>query len=114
MMVIIIFFQPPQAMFFAFCFLSTGEVPERQGGFDFVPFDFDATRRGVENAFHTFALQVFKAILGFTEPIINSINRVWRMGGLTRDGTVEPVLRDRILTRERGQGKIILPVQLSS
>ena len=28
----------------------------------------------------------------------------WRMGRLTRDGTAEPVSRDQILRRERGQG----------
>ena len=28
------------------------------------------------------------------------------MSRLTRDGTVEPVLRDQILRRERGQGNI--------
>ena len=31
----------------------------------------------------------------------------WRMGGLTRDGTAEPVSRDQILRRERGRGKFI-------
>ena len=31
----------------------------------------------------------------------------WRMSGLTRDGTAEPVSRDQILRRERGQGKFI-------
>ena len=31
------------------------------------------------------------------------------MSKLTRDGTVEPVLRDRILRRKRGQGKIHFP-----
>ena len=34
------------------------------------------------------------------------------MGRLTRDGTAEPVSRDQILRRERGQGNIIFPVQL--
>ena len=33
------------------------------------------------------------------------------MSKLTRDGTVEPVSRDQILTRERGQGKIRFLVQ---
>ena len=28
---------------------------------------------------------------------------------LTRDGTAEPVSRDQILRRERGQGKILFP-----
>ena len=31
------------------------------------------------------------------------------MRRLTRDGTAEPVLRDQILRRERGQGKIHFP-----
>ena len=30
---------------------------------------------------------------------------VWRMSGLSQDGTAEPVSRDQILRRERGQGK---------
>ena len=35
--------------------------------------------------------------------------RVWRMmSGLTQDGTAEPVLRDQIFRRERGQGNIRL------
>ena len=39
----------------------------------------------------------------------------WRMSGLTRDGTAEPVSRDQILRRERGQGKIhFFPVQLTT
>ena len=33
------------------------------------------------------------------------------MGGLTRDGTTEPVSRDQILRRERGKVKIKFPVQ---
>ena len=36
------------------------------------------------------------------------------MSGLTRDGTAEPVSRDEILRRERGQGKNIFPVQLTT
>ena len=36
------------------------------------------------------------------------------MSRLTRDGTAEPVSRDQILRRERGQGKIIFPVQLTT
>ena len=31
------------------------------------------------------------------------------MGRLTRDGTAEPVSRDQILRRERGQGNIYFP-----
>ena len=31
--------------------------------------------------------------------------RVWRMRGLMRDGTAEPISRDQILRREPGQGK---------
>ena len=34
---------------------------------------------------------------------------VWRNNGLTRDRTAEPVSRDQILRRERGQGKIHFP-----
>ena len=33
---------------------------------------------------------------------------------LTRDGTAEPVSRDQILRRERGQGNIHFPVQLTT
>ena len=29
----------------------------------------------------------------------------WRISGLTRDGMVEPLSRDQILRRERGQAK---------
>ena len=37
------------------------------------------------------------------------------MSRLTRDGTAEPVLRDQILRRERGQGKKhFFPVQLTT
>ena len=38
------------------------------------------------------------------------------MSRLTRDGTAEPLLRDQILRRERGQGKkiLIFPVQLTT
>ena len=31
--------------------------------------------------------------------------RVWRMGRLMRDGTVEPVSQIQILRRDRGQGE---------
>ena len=34
---------------------------------------------------------------------------VWRMSRLTRHGTAEPVSRDQILRRERGQGKVHFP-----
>ena len=34
---------------------------------------------------------------------------VWRMSGLTLDGTAEPVPRDQILRRERGLGKYNFP-----
>ena len=34
---------------------------------------------------------------------------VWRMNRLTRDGTTEPVSRDQILRRERGQGEKHFP-----
>ena len=33
--------------------------------------------------------------------------RAWRMSGLTRDRTAEPVSRDQILRHERGQGTFI-------
>ena len=36
------------------------------------------------------------------------------MSRLTRDGTAEPVSRDRILRHARGQGNIIFPVQLTT
>ena len=36
------------------------------------------------------------------------------MSRLTRDGTAETVSRDQILRRERGQGKFIFPVQLTT
>ena len=34
------------------------------------------------------------------------------MSRLTRDGTAEPVSRDQILRRERGQVNVFFPVQL--
>ena len=36
------------------------------------------------------------------------------MSRLTRDGTAEPVSRDQILRHARGQGILILPVQLTT
>ena len=36
-------------------------------------------------------------------------DRVWRMSRLTRDGTAEPITRDQVLKRERGQGNINFP-----
>ena len=36
------------------------------------------------------------------------------MSRLTRDGTAEPASRDQILGRERGQGNIHFPVQLTT
>ena len=36
------------------------------------------------------------------------------MSRLTRDGTAEPVSRDQILRRERGQGNIHFPCQLTT
>ena len=36
------------------------------------------------------------------------------MNRLTRDGTAQPVSRDQILRRERGQGIFIFPVQLTT
>ena len=38
-----------------------------------------------------------------------NLAQVWRMSRLTRNGTAEPVSRDRILKRERGQGKKHFP-----
>ena len=46
---------------------------------------------------------------------IDDLAQVWRMSGLTRmDGTAEPVSRDQILRRERGQGNDMFPVQLNT
>ena len=39
---------------------------------------------------------------------------IMEMSRLTRDGTAEPVSRDQILRRARGQGNIIFPVQLTT
>ena len=39
---------------------------------------------------------------------------VWRLNGLARDGTTEPVSQDRILRPKRGQGKNMLPVPLTT
>ena len=36
------------------------------------------------------------------------------MSRLTRDGTAEPISRDQILRRERGQGIFVFPVQLTT
>ena len=36
------------------------------------------------------------------------------MSRLTRDGIAEPVSRDQILRRKRGQGKFIFPVHLNT
>ena len=36
------------------------------------------------------------------------------MSRLTRDGTAEPVSRDQILRRERGQGNDMFPIQLTT
>ena len=47
-----------------------------------------------------------------TNPVVStrfSISLVWRMSRLTWDGTAEPVSRDQILRRERGQGKFRFP-----
>lgn len=45
--------------------LSPGEIPQRQPGFDFIPFDFEATRRGVESAMSKLALQVSQDSFAF-------------------------------------------------
>ena len=39
---------------------------------------------------------------------------LWRRSGLTQDGTAEPVSRDQILRRERGEGKHIFSFQLTT
>ena len=39
-------------------------MPERQAGFDFVPFDFAATRRDVDKAMANYALQVYSVCRG--------------------------------------------------
>ena len=39
---------------------------------------------------------------------------VWRMSGLTRDGTAEPTSQGQTLRRERGQGRSIFPVELTT
>ena len=39
--------------------------------------------------------------------IITDSVSVWRISRLMRDGTAEPVSRDQIVLRERGQGKLI-------
>ena len=38
---------------------------------------------------------------------------VWRISGLMRDGTAEPVSRDQIIRRERGKG-FFFTVQLTT
>ena len=43
------------------------------------------------------------------DPLIKPSAWVWRMSRLTRDGTAEPVSRNQILRRKRGQGKSIFP-----
>ena len=40
---------------------------------------------------------------------IHTYSLSMEMSRLTRDGTAEPVLRDQILRRERGQGNIHFP-----
>ena len=40
---------------------------------------------------------------------IDDSARVWRMSRLARDGTAEPVSRDQIIRRDRGQGNIRFP-----
>ena len=39
---------------------------------------------------------------------------VLRINGLARDGTTEPVSRDRVLRPERGQGENMFPVPLTT
>ena len=38
-----------------------------------------------------------------------SLSVLWRMSRLARDGTSEPVSRDQILRRERGQENVLFP-----
>ena len=45
---------------------------------------------------------------------INRFSRVWRMDGLTLYGTAESVSLDQIPRRERVQGNICFPVQLTT
>ena len=39
----------------------------------------------------------------------SDLARVWRVSGLTRDGTAKPVSQDQILRRERGHGNMHFP-----
>ena len=50
------------------------------------------------------------------DPVVSTrFSLSMEMSRLTRDGTAdEPVSRDQILRRERGQGNIIFPVQLTT
>ena len=49
------------------------------------------------------------------KPRKQALNPAWimEMSRLTRDGTAEPVSRDQILRRERGQGIIHFPCSAS-
>ena len=47
-------------------------------------------------------------------PVSTRFSLSMEMSKLTRDGTAETVSRDQILRRERGQGNISLPVQLTT
>ena len=39
---------------------------------------------------------------------------MWRINGLARDGTTEPVSRDQIIRSERGQGEKMFPISLTT
>ena len=47
--------------------------------------------------------------IGATPMSKDQIQPVWRMSRLTQDRTIEPVLRDQILRRKRGQENIRFP-----
>ena len=46
--------------------------------------------------------------------MIDDSASVGKMSGLTRDGTAEPASQGQTLRRERGQGKSIFPVELTT
>ena len=47
----------------------------------------------------------FTTSIKFYAPARPDSARVFRVGGLTRDGMAKPVSRDQIFKRERGQGR---------
>ena len=76
-----------------------------------------ATERPDEIESDPMASMAFHGIYGWTPSWktegISRVNARWFSLGaeneLTRDGTAEPVSRDQILRRERGQGKMYFP-----